>query len=226
MKDYPLFAKQLQLNIHCPDCDTTFSYDVHNIPSPNWEGDTVETSQMDEEDYCVCPRCKTSFNIDLYANIYYAELCVRKEKTGQEIDSYIIKAIEEKDYNKISTMKNFQDWFEERVKTQYGDIQGVAYLDGHEGPGDIRKLFATRPELQGYSILGFDIWYNEEQCDKAPNCMVYAVKTSVLKSKGVNNLDYYNDIEEISLEQFKMSELNVGIKRLHYGFAIPTHLIK
>lgn len=229
MHEYDVFADRLRLKFKCPKCGTDVAYRVMFLPTPNWESESVSGSQENEDDECNCGKCGRQFDITLVATTSYGELSVKDAKTRQEIED--VEVVEEWNNQGPSLFQEnensaFQDWFEEQVKTQYGDIKGVAYLDGHEGPGDIRNLFTECKQLQGYSVLGFEIWYHEEGCDREPLCSVYAVKTSMLKSKGVDNLDYDNDVEAITLENFQMSELNKGIKRLHYGFAIPKHLLK
>lgn len=231
MIDYPLYAKSIVLSFECPNCKHGISHRIAPLPSPNWDGDTVESSQNIENYEFNCPNCNACFEADLYANIYYGELCVHVNGEWENIEDVSIK--DEWDDIDSSTLKSridmktpFQTWFEEQVKTQYGDMKGIAYLDGHEGPGEVVKMIkaATEVDVTKYAILGFSI-SGFEPVGEHIYATVYAVEKNILKSKGsVENLDFDRDIEEISIEDFNWDVLGRYIKRLSIGFAIPEHL--
>ena len=86
MGDYPLFAKNITLSFDCPQCNHAIAHCIESLPSPNWDGDTIDTSQNMESYDFECPNCHKEFEADVYANIYYGELAVHAQGDWREID--------------------------------------------------------------------------------------------------------------------------------------------
>ncbi len=221
MKDYDIYNDGVSIQFRCPKCGELATYPLLHTAIPNWEGDNVDESQKIEDEDIYCSNCHSIYNIETIANIYYGEMVLRDAETNMEIEDFEII------YNTENNMKtSFQNWFEEQVKTQYGDIKGIAYLDGHEGPGEVVEMIKATPEVDvnKYAVLGFCIC-GFEPVGEHIYATIYAVDKNILKSKGsVDNLDFNRDIEEISIEDFNWGVLGRYIKRLSIGFAIPEHL--
>lgn len=117
MIEYPLFAKNISLRFDCPRCGQQVCYQAENLPSPNWDGDTVESSQeMDTQEF-QCDSCGHDFEVDLYANIYYGELCVHESGELKEIENIeITEEPEEDTIIPITDMRTDLDIFEENGK--------------------------------------------------------------------------------------------------------------
>ena len=223
MLDYNIYSDIISIVFNCPRCGGKIGHTINHPARPNWEGDTVAASQNIDDDDFDCPYCKKHFNVETVANIYYGEIRLSALDHGLQNEITDFEIIEKEN---ISMKEKFNEWFSEQVKTQYGDMKGIAYLDGHEGPGEVVKMIKVAPEVDvnKYAILGFSI-YGFEPVGEHIYATVYAVDKNILKSKGsVDNLDFNRDIEEISVEDFNWGVLGRYIKRLSIGFAIPEHL--
>ena len=91
--------------------------------------------------------------------------------------------------------ESLKEWFEKRIKTQYADISGTAYLDGHKGLEDIKDMLVNdNIDVEKYAILGFNI-YGFEPVGENIYMIVYLVDKSILANKGcVDKLDFANDV--------------------------------
>lgn len=221
MKDYDIYNDGVSIQFRCPKCGELVTYPLLHTAMPNWEGDTVDESQEIEDEDFHCPNCHTMYNIETIANIYYGEMVLRDTETNMEIEDFDIN------YNTENNMNTpFENWFSEQVKTQYGDMKGIAYLDGHEGPGEVVKMIkaASAVNVNKYAILGFGI-SGFEPVGEHIYASVYAVDKRILEAKGsVDNLDFISDIEEFPIEDFNWEILRRYIKRLSIGFILPEHL--
>lgn len=221
MKDYDIYANNMSVRFNCPECGNVITHQLCNPAKPNWEGDTVAKSQEIEDEYVECPECHTPYNIETIANIYYGEMRLTNTKTNNEIKNFEIN------YNTKdkTTMKNFNNWFSEQIATQYSDMKGIAYLDGHEGPGEVKKMLQDcGVDTKKYTVLGFH-FYGFEPVGEHIHSTAYIVEKSVISAKGgVENLDYNTDVEEFVLENFDWDVMKRYIKRLSIGFIMPEHL--
>ena len=91
--DYPLYAKKISISFECVECHSEIKYAIESLPSPNWEGDSVETSKNQDNYEFKCPNCKHDYEVDVFANIYYGELQVRSINDWKEINN--IEVIED-----------------------------------------------------------------------------------------------------------------------------------
>lgn len=104
MTEYPLFARNIDVVFKCPRCANTLTQHISNLPSPNWDGDTVETSRRDESYAFICPHCKLELETDVHANIYFGELQVHKLNDWKEIE---VIGVEERE-DDLSHVKSVQ----------------------------------------------------------------------------------------------------------------------
>lgn len=113
MTDYPLFARNLLVSYKCPYCDKIAEHRITNLPSPNWDGDTVEKSKREESYDFKCQRCGEILEADVYVNIYYGELRIHKPNSWKEVKILNIKEYEDKqNYNRLAhDMKTDLDIF-------------------------------------------------------------------------------------------------------------------
>lgn len=87
MIDYPLYAKKITISFLCPNCHHNIQHEIKCLPTPNWDGETVTTSQEMDSDEFECPVCKKGYEAEMFANIYYAELRVHPIGGGMEINN-------------------------------------------------------------------------------------------------------------------------------------------
>lgn len=113
MTEYPLFAKHINVEFNCPNCNQTITHQIDGLPSPNWDGDTIETSQREESYDFACKHCNLPFEIDVFANIYYGELRVHKLNDWREIkDVKVTEYVEKQDQHRaITDMRTDLDIF-------------------------------------------------------------------------------------------------------------------
>ena len=129
MIEYPLFAKNISLRFDCPRCGQQVCYQAENLPSPNWDGDTVESSQeMDTQEF-QCGSCGQGFEVDLYANIYYSELSVHESGEWKEIEDVEIADEPEEDaIIPITDMRTDLDIFWENGKEFQNMLEQLAMI--------------------------------------------------------------------------------------------------
>lgn len=108
MTEYPLFAKSITIEFDCPRCRHQIRQVISELPSPNWEGDTVDTSQEVDSEEFQCDNCGQNFEVELFANIYYGELLVRKTDDWKEVEDIdVFDELEERDtYRPITDMRS------------------------------------------------------------------------------------------------------------------------
>ena len=116
MTDYPLLARKLLVTYKCPQCNKIAKTQIENLPSPNWDGDTVGKSTREENYEFNCQYCKLDLEADVYANIYYGELRIHKMNSWKEVEILDVREeIDEQDYIRLrSGMKTDLDIFLER----------------------------------------------------------------------------------------------------------------
>lgn len=228
MKDYDIYNDEnITIQFKCLKCNTEVSHTLSHIAKPDWEGDTVASSQQIEDECFECKHCHTLYEAETIANIYYGEMKLSLNNTNQEVENFNITYRS----NNSSMKKSFQEYFENHVKTQYGDMKGVAYLDGYEGPGDIKKMFKNSTfdsdiDLDEYVVLGFDI-YSFDTIENKVFASLFVVPKITLNMRGsIDNLDFERDIQELSIENCDWTFLKTYIKRLSIGFVLPNHLRK
>ena len=224
MRDYDIYNnEEIAIQFNCLKCNKEITHSLIHVARPDWEGDTVASSQQIEDECFECKHCHTLYDVETIANIYFGEM--RLVNNNQEVEKFDI--IYPKMYT--SMKETFQDWFENHVKTQYGDMKGVAYLDGYEGPGDIKKMFKNSTfdsdiDLDEYVVLGFDI-YGFDTIENKVFASLFVVPKTTLNMRGsIDNLDFERDIQELSIENCDWSFLKTYIKRLSVGFVLPNHL--
>jgi hypothetical protein len=227
MKDYDIYNDEnITIQFKCLECNTEVSHTLSHIAKPDWEGDTVASSQQIEDECFECKHCHTIYEAETIANIYYGEIKLSLNNTNQEVENFNITYRS----NNSSMKKSFQEYFDNYVKTQYGDMKGIAYLDGHNGPSDIKKMIEKCQidnfNLEEYVVLGFNI-YGFEPIGKTIHATVLATQKTTLSIRGnINNLNYDSDVQEFSIKNCSWEFLGTYIKRLSIGFILPDHLRK
>ena len=221
MQDYNTYSDIISISFNCPRCSKKIGYTINHPARPNWEGDTVAASQNIDDDDFDCPYCKMHFNVETVANIYYGEIRLRAINHGSQSEITDFEIIEKENIMK----EKFNEWISGQVKTQYGDMKGIAYIDGHEGPGEaIKMLQSSGVNTDKYAVLGFQL-YGLEPIGEHIHAVAYIVDKRIISAKGsVENLDYNTDVEEFDLDNFDWDVLKRYIKRLSIGFVLPEHL--
>lgn len=213
----------MRVRFLCKTCGRTIDYAVTDIPSPDWSGDTVDSSMNSNEEEFLCPYCEQSYRAEMFSNIYYGDLQLTDDN-GEEIENF---SLQEEDYENEDEEEEDEEntnasdqWLRDKVSTQYKDLEGYSCLDGHEGPLDLIKLFVDKGiiDTKQYIIHAFEIlgFPNE---DNTITISVYFKKRSLQNSEK----DIDSQIEEKTVE-VSVEDLKTYIKRFAVGFLIPSYL--
>ena len=90
MESFNPFADSLDVHFTCPHCGEETSYQVCEMPSPDWSGDTAASSENYDDDDFSCEHCEHPYSIDIFVNIYDGEIVIRDIETNQEIENVTI----------------------------------------------------------------------------------------------------------------------------------------
>lgn len=102
MTSFNQFADSIDIKFQCPHCGKAISYHIDDIPSPDWSGETAESSSNYDEIDFQCPYCEHDYSAELFVNIYEGDVMIVDYDERKEVEAIEVgeNYIDEEEYEK------------------------------------------------------------------------------------------------------------------------------